>query len=129
MDLEAIRYEGEDLISTEYRIFRSNKISILRNKSARGWFNVWNSLPRSSNREHILTFKITDMYSLVGNVLVVGCDARLITSPLTVQIHFKLIDDVKIFRHEVVFPITPVSTANESGVWPVSNTQYAIIYS
>lgn len=131
LEIDAIRYEGKNVSLATYNILGSKKISILRNESKTDWFDVWISQSPAADRQLILGFKITEMYSMVVKVLSTVCESTLNEFPLNIQMHFHSKDELKKFRYDEIFmKITRVLTFNELREWPVSIiiSRYKILY-
>lgn len=125
--IDWIRYEGKNVVATSYHVTSSSELSIFRDEIKDGWLSVWNSSRGYPERQHILTFSIIDMYSLVENAISITCHSTLRPDPLNVQLHFYSSDDVKTFRYyEIFVKNTPILSDDElsdylsKGQWAVS---------
>lgn len=105
IELDALRYDGEDVIPTLYDFRRSHKISIYRNKLKEDLFDVWTSEDKDAPPKHAFTFEIIGVYSLVVKLLSIVCRSTLNTTTyrLNVQMHFKTREEAKDFRYGEIF--------------------------
>lgn len=105
IEIEAFKYEANNVPATLYRNHDAKIIWLLRNEFAQDWFDVWSLTSLNARRQRIFSFKIIGLYSMVVNVLSLYCYSTLTFSKdvMMIQMHFTSRDDLKTFRYEEVF--------------------------